>query len=121
MKPLLPLLTLLLWVGGCAPAQNDPASATPMSNEPILSGHSHNDYLHQRPLWEAISYAFASLEVDSHANRSTISVPALRILGRLAEQHFVAILAALERQDADAGELRQLRETLDALESEAGA
>ncbi len=37
-----------------------------MSNEPILSGHSHNDYLQQRPLWEAISYAFASIEVDIH-------------------------------------------------------
>ena len=63
----------------------------------------------------------ASLEVDTHADRSSISVPALRILGQLAERHFVAILAALERLDADAGELRQLAETLDALESEAGA
>ena len=43
------------------------------------------------------------------------------ILGHLAERHFVAILAALERRDASAGELRQLRETLEALESEAGA
>ena len=63
----------------------------------------------------------ASLQADTHADRSTISVPALRILGRLAEQHFVAILAALERLDADAAEVRQLRETLDALEGEAGA
>ena len=63
----------------------------------------------------------ASLEVDSHADRSTVSVPALQILGHLAERHFVAILAALERRDASAGELRQLRETLEALESEAGA
>ena len=37
-----------------------------MPNRPILSGHSHNDYLHQRPLWEAISYAFASIEIDIH-------------------------------------------------------
>ena len=41
----------------------------------------------------------------------------MRILGHLAERHFVAILAALERLDEDAAELRQLRETLDALES----
>jgi hypothetical protein len=73
MKHLLPLLTFFLWVGGCASApndpssaQNDPASGAPMPNEPILSGHSHNDYLHQRPLWEAISYAFASIEIDVH-------------------------------------------------------
>ena len=57
----------------------------------------------------------ASLQVDTHSDRSTISVPALQILGQLAERHFVAILAALERPDADAGELRQLAETLDAL------
>ena len=62
----------------------------------------------------------ASLEADTHADRSTISVPALQILGHLAERHFVAILAALERLDENAGELRQLRETLDALESEVG-
>ena len=66
MKHLLPLLTFFLWVGGCASAQNDPASATPMPNEPILSGHSHNDYLRQKPLWEAVPYAFASIEVDIH-------------------------------------------------------
>ena len=33
----------------------------------------------------------------------------------------MAIVAGLERLDADAAELRQLKETLDALESEAGA
>ena len=61
----------------------------------------------------------ASLEADTHSERSTISTPALRLLGQLAEQHFVAIVARLERLDADAAELRQLEETLDALESEA--
>ena len=44
-----------------------------------------------------------------------------RILGRLAERHFVAAVAALERHDANAVQLRQLEETLDALEGEAGA
>ena len=63
----------------------------------------------------------ASLEADTQADRSTISVPALRILGRLAEQHFVAIVARRERLDENADELRQLEETLEALESEAGA
>ena len=57
----------------------------------------------------------ASLEADTHADHSSISVPALRILGRLAEQHFVAILAGLERLDADAGELRDLAAELDEL------
>ena len=34
----------------------------------------------------------ASLEADTHSDRSTISVPALQILGHLAERHFVAIV-----------------------------
>ena len=63
----------------------------------------------------------ASLQADTHSDRTAVSVPALRILGRLAEQHFVAVVAALERLDAGAVELRQLEETLDALESEVGA
>ena len=66
MKHLLSLLTFFLWVGGAASAQNEPASAIPMPSEPMLSGHSHNDYLRQKPLWEAISHAFISVEVDIH-------------------------------------------------------
>ena len=62
----------------------------------------------------------ASLEADTHADRSTVSVPALRILGRLAEQHFVAVVAGLERLDADAGELALVERTLAELESEVG-
>ena len=75
---------------------------------------------HDGPM-TTLTEGVASLQVDTHADRSSISIPALRILGRLAERHFVAVVAALERLDADAAELRQLRETLDALESEAGA
>ena len=64
-----------------------------------------------------LAIRLASLEVDSHSDRSTVSVPALQILGHLAERHFVAIVAGLERLDADAGELSRLEETLEALES----
>ena len=63
----------------------------------------------------------ASLQADTHSDRSTISVPALQILGKLAEQHFVAIVAALERLDEYAVELRQLEETLAGLGFEAPA
>ena len=62
----------------------------------------------------------ASLEADTHADRSTISVPALRILGQLAEQHFVAAVAALEEHFAGYGELRAIEETLAGLETETG-
>lgn len=69
----------------------------------------------------ALAIRLASLEVDSHSDRSTVSVPALQILGHLAERHFVAIVGRLERLDADAGELLRLEETLEALEGEASA
>ena len=46
-------------------------------------------------------------------------MPALRVLRRLAERHFVAVVAALERRDPSAAELSQLEQTLEALEGEA--
>lgn len=32
----------------------------------IHEGHAHNDYEHERPLFEALSYGFTSIEVDIH-------------------------------------------------------
>ena len=64
MKNLLTLLTLFLCGGTGAWAQSDPGAAVAMPNEPILSGHSHNDYLRQTPLWDALSLGFISIEVD---------------------------------------------------------
>ncbi len=31
---------------------------------PLLNAHAHNDYLHQRPLLDAMSYGFTSIEAD---------------------------------------------------------
>ena len=67
-----------------------------------------------------VSERLRQLDEASRSTDSTVSVPALRILGQLAEKHFVAIVARLERLDENAVELRQLEETLAGLESEAG-
>ena len=56
------------------------------------------------------------LEAASRSDRSAVAQPALRILGHVAEQHFVAILAGLERVDADARELRDLAAELAAID-----
>jgi glycerophosphoryl diester phosphodiesterase family protein len=42
--------------------QNNWASAT--SPEPLAQAHAHNDYLHERPLLDALSHGFASVEAD---------------------------------------------------------
>jgi len=42
--------------------------------QPILSGHSHNDYLRQTPLWDALSLGFISFEVDIYLVDGTLLV-----------------------------------------------
>ena len=31
---------------------------------PLLNAHAHNDYLHERPLWDALDHGFTSVEAD---------------------------------------------------------
>ncbi len=38
--------------------------------EPILVAHAQNDYLHDRPLVEALENGFTSIEVDVYLRRS---------------------------------------------------
>lgn len=58
------LLALLTLVAPPAAGQS-PAGST-QSAEPLLRGHAHNDYQHERPLYEAIEQGFNSIEVDVH-------------------------------------------------------
>lgn len=44
------------------PAQ--PAAARPASVRPLRRAHAHNDYLHRRPLHDALSHGFTSVEAD---------------------------------------------------------
>ena len=61
------------------------------------------------------------LDQASRSNDTTVSVPALRILGHVAEHHLIAVVAALEEHYAGHGELRAIEETLAGLETEAGS
>jgi len=66
MKQLPSLLTLFFCGATGAWAQGGAGVAVAIPNEPLLSGHSHNDYLRETPLLEALSLGFISIEVDIH-------------------------------------------------------
>ncbi len=73
MKQLATILTLLCCVTS-ASAQSAPDALVAIPNEPMLSGHSHNDYLRRAPLWDALSLGFISIEVDIHLVRGALLV-----------------------------------------------
>ena len=58
------------------------------------------------------------LDAASRSADTTIAQPALQILGHVAEQHLIAVVAALEEHYAGHGELKAIEETLAELESE---
>jgi len=41
-------------------------SPTTSGPKPLLHAHAHNDYAHNRPLFDALDYGFASVEADIH-------------------------------------------------------
>lgn len=45
------------------PATNAPAPA-PVLGQPLAAAHAHNDYEHDRPLFDALEHGFTSLEAD---------------------------------------------------------
>ena len=49
---------LLLSFVQCASAQEVPSA------KPLLKAHAHNDYLHERPLLDALEHGFCSVEAD---------------------------------------------------------
>ena len=59
------------WVAcaGPTPASSDESSAEPSRAEdeavaPLAKAHAHNDYRHERPLLDALSHGFMSVEAD---------------------------------------------------------
>ena len=74
MKHVLTLLTLFVCGATGAWVQVDPGATVAIPNEPMPSGHSHNDYLRQTPLWDALSLGFISIEVDIYLVRGALLV-----------------------------------------------
>jgi hypothetical protein len=57
------LLSTLVLIAAIVPTETSPASERPL---PVSLPHAHNDYLHPRPLLDALSYGFVSVEADIH-------------------------------------------------------
>ena len=67
-----------------------------------------------------VSERLRQLDAASRSDNNAVAQPALRILGHIAEQHIIAVVAALEEHFAGHGELRAIEETLAELETEPG-
>lgn len=56
------LIFLALWLAVAGGASNRAAGAD--GAKPLEQAHAHNDYLHKRPLWDALDHGFTSVEAD---------------------------------------------------------
>lgn len=63
-------LTAAIVLAACqapaGPGQGSSGPATPAIAIAAPAGHAHNDYAHARPLFDALSHGFASVEADVH-------------------------------------------------------
>jgi phosphoribulokinase len=57
-------IIILLYCLGCTPSTAKEENAQSSPATPIMRGHAHNDYLHPRPLFDALDNGFCSVEVD---------------------------------------------------------
>lgn len=48
----------------CTFALNQPHARVAIAAEPLLNAHAHNDYWHDRPLFDALDQGFTSVEAD---------------------------------------------------------
>jgi hypothetical protein len=67
------LVFLFVCVGVASP-QGASLGAGPQAVTPLMHGHAHNDYEHNRPLSEAIENGFCSIEADVFADRGKLFV-----------------------------------------------
>lgn len=83
-----------------SPTLANPAPAGFAPKSPLARAHAHNDYLHNRPLWDALGQGFASVEADVwyHGGALLLGHTLLgTALGRSLEDWYVKPLAAWVR------------------------
>lgn len=61
-KPVIATILLLSILPACSCS----ISSTTPGPKPLLNAHAHNDYAHDRPLFDALDHGFASVEADIH-------------------------------------------------------
>jgi hypothetical protein len=72
------------------------ASAEPRATVPLLNAHAHNDYMHARPLFDALDHGFTSVEADVYPVAGNLLVAHDRIAlnpDRTLESLYLAPLA----------------------------
>jgi len=63
------IIFLLLFISllSCSRKKQINEPVFPIQSFPIANAHSHNDYNHDRPLYEALENGFMSIEIDVHS------------------------------------------------------
>ena len=64
LRPLAVLLVSTATLSVALPATAAPASADVVLGTPRAAAHAHNDYEHDRPLYDALEHGFTSVEAD---------------------------------------------------------
>lgn len=71
--------------------------------QPIVRAHAHNDYVHKRPLSDALQNGFTSIEIDVFAHRNQLKVAhiplALGIKKNIDVLYFKPLSQLLEKQN----------------------
>lgn len=65
------LFALFCVLVGC---KQKPEEWKPVASAPLKVAHAHNDYLHTRPLLDALDHRFTSVEADIHEGNGTLEV-----------------------------------------------
>lgn len=89
---------LFLFVGMCFPDSNQ----LPVP-EPLSRAHAHNDYEHERPLYDALGHGFTSIEADVILKHDSLYVahdPELIEEGQTLQSLYLAPLFKLCREHA---------------------
>lgn len=71
----------------------------------LVRAHAHNDYLHPRPLWDALAAGFGSVEADVWYREGRLLLGHTRVetlSARTLEQWYIQPLAALVRESGRA-------------------
>jgi glycerophosphoryl diester phosphodiesterase len=58
------LVALTSLAGIAAPSSAAPAGSSVVLGQPLAAAHAHNDYEHERPLFDALEHGFTSVEAD---------------------------------------------------------
>ena len=81
MQKILHCIIILLFFSGCITAEDNSQQPHPPAT-PIMRGHAHNDYVHPRPLFDALDNGFCSVEADIFLVNDALLVAHFRFLVR---------------------------------------